>query len=387
MRTPTGNGRACASSLQSDGRRRCRSSCSRPTSTRFSTRCRRPAGRARSSPARCCPGPYTLILPNPARRFRWLTGTRPETVGVRVPNLPRRPSTSCGGSARRSDEREPPRGAGSRRASRTCAPRSSDSCGAVVDGGELAGTPSTVVDLTGPEPTVLREGIVPAEEALAEVLRVLPESPRADEIAPPQPRRVSWRGERAALGHLVSSDGGAARDTAECARHRRRRVHRLASHRGASRRRVGGLRARRPLHRLARERLPPPRASGVPPRRRLGAFAGRRERARLQVRRGLPPRGRGRRAPHRRAAGAHAPHERAGHGRRPRALPTDSPSVSCSPRRSEVYGDHRVRSSRSRRTRAASTDRRPPAAGPTPTRRRWTSSSPSATTRSAASTA
>ena len=36
----------------------------------------------------------------------------------------------------------------------------------VVDGGELPGTPSTVVDLTGPEPTILREGAVPAVEVL-----------------------------------------------------------------------------------------------------------------------------------------------------------------------------------------------------------------------------
>ena len=31
------------------------------------------------------PGPYTLILPNPARRYRWLTGVRPDAIGVRVP--------------------------------------------------------------------------------------------------------------------------------------------------------------------------------------------------------------------------------------------------------------------------------------------------------------
>ena len=37
---------------------------------------------------------------------------------------------------------------------------------AVVDGGELPGTPSTVLDLTGDEPLVLREGAVPAAEAL-----------------------------------------------------------------------------------------------------------------------------------------------------------------------------------------------------------------------------
>jgi tRNA A37 threonylcarbamoyladenosine synthetase subunit TsaC/SUA5/YrdC len=36
----------------------------------------------------------------------------------------------------------------------------------LVDGGELPGTPSTVLDLTGAEPRVLREGAVPAREAL-----------------------------------------------------------------------------------------------------------------------------------------------------------------------------------------------------------------------------
>ena len=44
---------------------------------------------------------------------------------------------------------------------------------AIVDGGELPGTPSTVIDLTGPEPRVLREGAVPAEEALRVVASVL----------------------------------------------------------------------------------------------------------------------------------------------------------------------------------------------------------------------
>src|SRR5256886_9108856 len=33
------------------------------------------------------PGPFTLVVPNPARRYRWLTGSRPETIGVRVPEL------------------------------------------------------------------------------------------------------------------------------------------------------------------------------------------------------------------------------------------------------------------------------------------------------------
>jgi L-threonylcarbamoyladenylate synthase len=45
-------------------------------------------------------------------------------------------------------------------------------CGALVDGGELPGVPSTVLDLTGLEPRVLREGAVPAAEALARVAAV-----------------------------------------------------------------------------------------------------------------------------------------------------------------------------------------------------------------------
>ena len=42
----------------------------------------------------------------------------------------------------------------------------------VFDVGELPGTASTVLDLTGPEPVVLREGAVPAE-ALARAAKAL----------------------------------------------------------------------------------------------------------------------------------------------------------------------------------------------------------------------
>ena len=48
-----------------------------------------------------------------------------------------------------------------------------DVCGAIVDAGELPGTPSTVIDLTGAEPVVLREGAVPAEEALGRAREAL----------------------------------------------------------------------------------------------------------------------------------------------------------------------------------------------------------------------
>ena len=37
---------------------------------------------------RLLPGAYTLVLPNPERRFPWLTGERPETIGVRVAHVP-----------------------------------------------------------------------------------------------------------------------------------------------------------------------------------------------------------------------------------------------------------------------------------------------------------
>ena len=46
-----------------------------------------------------------------------------------------------------------------------------DGVAAVLDAGELPGTASTVLDLTGPEPLVLREGAVPASEALRRVAK------------------------------------------------------------------------------------------------------------------------------------------------------------------------------------------------------------------------
>ncbi|MGI8421692.1 MAG: Sua5/YciO/YrdC/YwlC family protein, partial [Gaiellaceae bacterium] len=44
-------------------------------------------GRAGTIARALLPGAYTLVLPNPSRRFRWITGERPETIGVRVPVL------------------------------------------------------------------------------------------------------------------------------------------------------------------------------------------------------------------------------------------------------------------------------------------------------------
>jgi tRNA A37 threonylcarbamoyladenosine synthetase subunit TsaC/SUA5/YrdC len=44
-----------------------------------------------------------------------------------------------------------------------------DAVAAEIDVGALPGTPSTVIDFTGPDPYVIREGIVPAAEALSTI--------------------------------------------------------------------------------------------------------------------------------------------------------------------------------------------------------------------------
>ncbi|HSC72561.1 MAG TPA: L-threonylcarbamoyladenylate synthase [Gaiellaceae bacterium] len=112
------------------------------------------------------PGPLTLVVPNPAHRFRWLTGTNPDALGVRVPDLPgttREVVASVGAvvatSANLSGGPDPRRFEDVPEEIRAGA-------AAVVDGGEVPGTPSTVVDLTGVEPRILREGAVPAAEVL-----------------------------------------------------------------------------------------------------------------------------------------------------------------------------------------------------------------------------
>lgn len=115
------------------------------------------------------PGPFTFVVPNPARRFRWLAGTNPDAIGVRVPELPAPADDVVAriGAVMATSANLP---GGPDPASVDEIPKELlDGCGAVVDAGELPGTPSTVIDLTGDEPQVLREGAVPAEEALERV--------------------------------------------------------------------------------------------------------------------------------------------------------------------------------------------------------------------------
>jgi L-threonylcarbamoyladenylate synthase len=92
------------------------------------------------------PGPYTLVV---------------GSVGVRVPDLPpaaadvvRAVGVVAATSANLSGGPEPRRVEDVPEEIRAA-------CGAVVDAGELPGVPSTVIDLTGAEPRVLREGAGP----------------------------------------------------------------------------------------------------------------------------------------------------------------------------------------------------------------------------------
>jgi L-threonylcarbamoyladenylate synthase len=112
------------------------------------------------------PGPYTLVLPNPERRYPWLTGGM-DTIGVRVPSLPPPAAEVLAEVGAVFATSANAHGGPDPRRLEDVPEKIRAACGAVVEGGELPGTPSTVLDLTGPEPRVLREGAAPAAEALA----------------------------------------------------------------------------------------------------------------------------------------------------------------------------------------------------------------------------
>ena len=116
--------------------------------------------RTRAAMDRLLPGMVTLLLPNPARQYPLACGPDPSVIGVRVPHLPnmtlwRRPilQTSAnlagGPDARRLAD----------------VPRSiREGVDLCIDGGELPGVASTVIDLRGYEDSgewnLVREGAV-----------------------------------------------------------------------------------------------------------------------------------------------------------------------------------------------------------------------------------
>jgi L-threonylcarbamoyladenylate synthase len=116
--------------------------------------------RTREGLARLLPGALTALLPNPLRRFELACGEDPATLGLRVPVAAalagvRQPvlqssANLAGGPDPRRLQEVP-----------ESIRRGAD---LVLDGGELPGTPSTVVDLCGYERegvwTVVRAGAV-----------------------------------------------------------------------------------------------------------------------------------------------------------------------------------------------------------------------------------
>jgi L-threonylcarbamoyladenylate synthase len=113
------------------------------------------------------PGPYTLVLPNPARRYPLLTGTRPDTIGVRVAALPvaSRLVLDAVGCVLATSANAP--GDPSPASLADVPDWIRSACGAEIDAGRLPGVASTVLDFTGPEPVVLREGAARGAEAIA----------------------------------------------------------------------------------------------------------------------------------------------------------------------------------------------------------------------------
>ena len=114
-------------------------------------------------------GAYTMVAPNHARRLPWLAGVRDDTIGVRVPEVSgaaaavlARVGVVAATSANLHGRADPGRIA-------DVPDEILARVAAVLDVGDLPGKASTVVDLTGPKPRVLREGAVPAAEALARV--------------------------------------------------------------------------------------------------------------------------------------------------------------------------------------------------------------------------
>jgi L-threonylcarbamoyladenylate synthase len=113
---------------------------------------------------RLLPGGVTLLLPNPARRFPLACGPAPKTLGLRVPALP---SAVAALAAVRwpvlQSSANPAGGSDARRLADVPEPIRAGA-DLVLDGGELPGTPSTVIDLRAYEEagawSVLREGAV-----------------------------------------------------------------------------------------------------------------------------------------------------------------------------------------------------------------------------------
>jgi len=132
--------------------------------------------RERAAVEALMPGGVTFLLPNPARRFPLACGDDPGTLGLRVPALP--PSAAALRAVRWPVLQSSANLAGqpeARRASEVDE-RLRAAADLVLDGGELPGTASTVIDLRafaqGGTWQIVRHGMV-ADDVVAAALRGL----------------------------------------------------------------------------------------------------------------------------------------------------------------------------------------------------------------------
>jgi L-threonylcarbamoyladenylate synthase len=118
--------------------------------------------RTRRAFERLLPGPVTLLVPNPDRLFPLACGPAPERLGVRVPDVPLLADVSL---PVMQSSANPSGGADARRVE-DVDDRIREAVDLVVDGGELPGTPSTVIDLSDYEESgdyaIVREGALDA---------------------------------------------------------------------------------------------------------------------------------------------------------------------------------------------------------------------------------
>jgi L-threonylcarbamoyladenylate synthase len=127
--------------------------------------------RTRAALERLLPGALTLLLPNRERRFPLACGPEPERLGLRVPALAGElePLAAVRWPVLQSSA-NPSGGPDARRLADVDS-RIRSGVDLQLDGGELPGTPSTVVDLTrfedGGEHELVREGAVDAAAVAA----------------------------------------------------------------------------------------------------------------------------------------------------------------------------------------------------------------------------
>jgi L-threonylcarbamoyladenylate synthase len=119
---------------------------------------------------RLLPGGVTVMLPNPHGRYPLACGPDPRTLGLRVPEVPRLREV---GVPVLQSSANPSGGADARRLADV--PQAiRDGADLVLDGGELPGTPSTVIDLRAFEDAgewrIVRAGAVP-EARIAQASR------------------------------------------------------------------------------------------------------------------------------------------------------------------------------------------------------------------------